>query len=137
MATLSPVPAFPPKVTDVAPVNPFPVSVTVVPPDAGAPHDGVTESTRTESLNSNRLYPVSATGLVPYGVVTVSAASPVACAGAVAVIDMSEFTTMPVAGMPSKETVEAPVKPIPAISTDVPPDTGPPDGARPVTLGRS
>lgn len=135
--TLSAVPAFPPKVTDVALVNPLPVSVTVVPPNEGPPHDGDTDSTRTASAYSNWLYPVSTAGLVPYGVVTVTAARPVACAGAVAVIDMSEFTVTPVAGMPSNETVEAPVKPMPAMRTGVPPTVGPLDGTRPVTAGKS
>jgi hypothetical protein len=55
--------------------------------------------------------------------------------GAVAVIEVSEFTVKFAAGMEPNETALAPVKPVPVIVTTVPPAVGPESGESPVTVG--
>ena len=61
---------------------------------------------------------------VPSGVVTVTSTVPVP-AGAVAVIEVSEFTVKLVAGVAPKSTAAVPVKPVPLTETMVPPEAGP------------
>src|SRR6266849_6605530 len=64
-------------------------------------------------------------GDVPPGVVTLTSAVPGQCAGDVAVIEVAELTTTPVAGKPPKLTLESAVKLVPVIVTGVPPASGP------------
>ena len=71
--------------------------------------------------------------LVPSGVVTRTSATPGACAGAVAVICVALFTVYPVAAVPPKVTLVAPVRKVPVITTDVPPAVVPVAGAMLVT----
>jgi hypothetical protein len=56
-------------------------------------------------------------------------------AGAVAVMDVGEFTVKPVAAVLPKSTAVAPVNPVPVIVTVVPPAAGPYVGATDVTVG--
>lgn len=73
-------------------------------------------------------------GLVPAGVVTVTLTVPLP-AGDVAVIEVAEFTTTPVAAAVPNLTAVAPVKLLPEILTLVPPAAGPDAGDRAVTHG--
>jgi hypothetical protein len=57
------------------------------------------------------------------------------CWGEVAVIEVSEFTVTLVAALVENETAVAPVKPVPPIVTEVPPDVGPKFGLTDVTVG--
>ena len=73
-------------------------------------------------------------GLVPAGVVTVTLTVPVP-ADEVAVIEVAELTTTPVAAAVPNLTAVAPVKLLPEIVTLVPPAAGPDFGDREVTQG--
>jgi len=55
--------------------------------------------------------------------------------GAVAVIEVSLLNVNDVAFVPPNVTAVTPVKPLPAIATDVPPSVEPVAGAMPVTVG--
>jgi len=72
---------------------------------------------------------------VPPGVVTVTFTAPAIPAGAVAVTDVAELTTTPVAAFAPNRTAVAPVRFVPVIVTDVPPATGPLVGLSDVTVG--
>ena len=69
---------------------------------------------------------------MPPIVVTVTSTVPEP-AGAVAVIELSELTVKPVAGVPPNLTAAVPVKPAPLMVTDVPPAAGPDVGEMPET----
>ena len=71
---------------------------------------------------------------MPDGLVTVTSTVPLP-AGATAVIELSEFTARCGAAFAPKLTRVAPVKPLPAMLTVVPPASGPPAGEMPLTLG--
>jgi hypothetical protein len=131
LLTVKPVAAVAPKSTAVAPVKFVPVIVTDVPPAAG-PLVGFTFVTVGAATNVNSSFALVA--LVPPTVVTVTSTVPAACAGDVAVIEVSLLTVKPAAVAP-KFTAVAPVNPVPVIVTDVPPDDGPLDGATFVTVG--
>lgn len=73
-------------------------------------------------------------GLVPAGVITVTLTVPVP-AGDVAVIEVAELTTTPVAAAAPNLTAVAPVKLLPEIFTFVPPAAGPDFGDTEVTQG--
>jgi hypothetical protein len=70
---------------------------------------------------------------VPDGDVTVMSRVPVP-AGAVAVIEASEFTVKLVAAVVPNLTEVAPVKPLPRRLTTVPPESGPVLGEIPATV---
>ena len=72
---------------------------------------------------------------VPPAVVTVTSTTPADCGGAVAVIDVAEFTVKPAATDP-KATALAPDNSVPEIVTDVPPVMNPLDGLIELTTGR-
>jgi hypothetical protein len=72
---------------------------------------------------------------VPLAVFTVTSTTPTAWAGAVTVIEVSEFTVKLVAAAVPKWMALAPVKPLPLIVTTVPPPLGPVAGVTPVTTG--
>src|SRR5208337_5497894 len=88
-ATSKPVPAVDPNLTDVAPVNPVPVTVTVVPP-ANGPAAGVTPVTvgTGSYVNSS----AGEVALVPPGVVTVTSTVPAEPAGETAVMLVADTT---------------------------------------------
>jgi hypothetical protein len=70
----------------------------------------------------------------PTGMVTVTSTIPVP-AGEVAVICVDELTVKLVAAELPNWTAVAPLKPVPAMITLVPPAAGPRFGLRPVTAG--
>ena len=72
---------------------------------------------------------------VPLGVVTATFTNPAACAGVVAVMVVALTTTTPVAALPPKVTLVAPVKPVPVMVTAVPPAVVPVSGLTLVTVG--
>ncbi len=67
--------------------------------------------------------------VLPPSVVTLTVTAPVP-AGESALICVDESTVYDVAGVPPKFTTVAPVKPVPVMTTMVPPDSGPLPGAR-------
>ena len=67
-------------------------------------------------------------------VVTLTVTAPLPAA-VTAVIWVAELTTKLAAAVPPKLTAVAPVKPVPVMTTLVPPEVGPDVGARPVTVG--
>jgi hypothetical protein len=77
------------------------------------------------------------TALVPPGVVTVTSTIPAVWAGAVTVILELEFTVRLVPAVVPNLTAVAPVNPLPARVTRVPPAAGPLAGETAVTLGRA
>ena len=117
----------------MAPVNPVPVTVTGVPPAVG-PVSGFTWVTVGAGAGVYVKWSALDVGDVPYGVVTVTSATPLP-AGVVAVIRVAESTTTPVAGRLPTRTVDPATKPVPAIVTVVPPAAGPLAGVTPVTVG--
>ena len=119
-----------PNQTAVAPVNPVPVILTVVPPPAGPPV-GDTLVTVGAAIYVNGTYAV----LVPPGVVTVTPAGPATPAGEVTVIWVSEFTVRLVPGLAPNLTAVAPVNPVPVTVTTVPPDVVPLVGEMKLTVG--
>ena len=72
---------------------------------------------------------------VPLAVVTSMATVPAACGGATAVMLVGELTVKDVALTPPNVTAVAPVKPVPVMVTEVPPESGPLAGATEVTVG--
>src|SRR6185437_4839869 len=72
--------------------------------------------------------------VLPPSVVTLTVTEPVP-AGDSALICVDESTVYEVAGVPPKFTTVAPVKPVPVITTIVPPDSGPLPGARAEIVG--
>jgi hypothetical protein len=127
VTTFTEVAGLGPNMTAVAPVNPVPVIVTGVPPVVG-PDDGLMPVTVGAYVNTS-------SGLVaevPAGVVTVTSAVPVP-AGAVAVMEVSEFTVKLLAGALPNFTAVAPVKPLPDTVTTVCPAAGPNVGLMLVT----
>jgi hypothetical protein len=121
-----------PNSTLVALVRFAPVMVTCVPP-AVVPDVGLMPV--TVGLGARNVNTAAApVALVPSGVVTVTSTGPADCAGAVAVIDVSELTVKAAAVEP-KSTLVAPVKSIPVIVTVVPPVANPERGVIPVTVG--
>jgi hypothetical protein len=72
---------------------------------------------------------------VPPAVVTFTFTRPALPAGDEHVIDVGEFTVTPVHDDPPTETPLAPVKSVPVMVSDVPPATGPANGATEVTVG--
>jgi hypothetical protein len=123
--------AVPPNVTAVALVKPVPVRVTEVPPAAGP---DVGEMPVTAGAGRKVNWSADEVALVPPPVVTVMSTVPVP-AGDVAVICVAESTVKPVAAVPPNVTASAPVRLVPVMVTEVPPASGPADGAIPVTNG--
>ena len=121
--------AVPPNVTAVAPVNPVPVIVTLVPPVAG-PEVGE----RPVMVGAGTKVKVPDEMPVPSSVVTLTVTAPVP-AGETAVIDVAELTVKLAAAVAPNVTAVAPVNPVPVIVTLVPPVAGPEVGVRPVMAG--
>ena len=99
-----------PNFTAVAPVNPVPVIVTLVPPTAG-PDVGV----RPVTVGAGRKVKVPAEVPVPPIVVTLTVTAPVPAADT-AVIDVAEFTVKLAAAVAPNATAVAPVNPVPVMS---------------------
>lgn len=73
--------------------------------------------------------------LVPRALPTRTLAVPAVSDGVTAVICVPDTTTIEVALVPSKVTVELPTNPVPAMVTGVPPEGGPLFGVTLVTVG--
>ena len=131
LSTVNVVAAVPPMLTALAPVKLLPTIVMLVPPAVG-PDAGVTAVTVGAATNVNSSEAL--VGLVPDGVVTVTSTVPAACAGEVALIWLAVFTVNVAAVVPNFTAV-APVNPVPAIVTLVPPALGPELGVTLVTVG--
>src|SRR5665213_234813 len=102
---------------------------TLVPPLAG-PDVGARPVRVGAGINVN----VPTDVPVPFGVVTLTVTAPLPAA-VTAVIWVAEFTTKVAALVPPNWTAVAPVKPVPVMTTVVPPDAGPDVGANPVMVG--
>src|SRR5450631_3576300 len=102
---------------------------TLVPPLAG-PDVGA----RPVTVGAGRNVNVPADVPVPFGVVTLTVTEPIPAA-VTAVICVAEFTTKLAAGVLPNFTAVAPVKPVPVMTTLVPPLSGPDVGARPLIVG--
>ena len=68
-------------------------------------------------------------------VVTVTSTVPVGSGGAVARMEVALVTVKLASGTEPKETLVAPVKPVPVMVTSAPPELGPVLGLTPVTVG--
>jgi hypothetical protein len=123
--------AVPPKVTAVTPVKFVPEIVTTVPPVSG-PLLGETAPIVGAGMKVNWSAPL--VDEMPPAVVTLTSTVPVPV-GAVAVIEVAEFTVNVEAGVAANATAVAPVNPVPVIVTTVPPEAGPDVGEIPVTAG--
>jgi hypothetical protein len=73
--------------------------------------------------------------LVPLGVVTVTSRVPAVPKGATALMAVSDRTVKSAAGVPPKLTALAPVKPLPVMTTVLPPASTPLLPAMPLTVG--
>ena len=129
--TVNPVAAVAPNVTAVAPENPVPVMVTVVPPARG-PALGEIEVTTGAATKVN--WSAADVADPPPGVVTLTSTVPVPACD-VAVIDVAEFNVKLAAAVAPNVTAVTPVKLVPVIATVVPPATGPDVGEIEVTVG--
>jgi hypothetical protein len=131
--TVKAVAASVPNITEVAPVNPEPVTIVTAPPATG-PAEGerpVTAGTGAVKVN----WSAGDVGLVPPAVVTVTSTVPATWAGDVAVICESEITVNEGTAAVPNVTADAPVKPVPVMVTEVPPAVNPPAGEIKVTPG--
>ena len=128
--TVTAVAAAEPNLTEVAPVNPLPLTLTTVPPKAG-PEFGETLETMVAYVNLSAALVVD----VPAIVVTVMSTVPTDPAGDVAVICDAPLTLYDVAALVPNMTLLAPIKPVPVIVTGVPPEVLPVDGDIAVTVG--
>ena len=109
-------------------MNPVPVTVTNVPPDAG-PEVGLRPVTVGAYANTS----AGDVGDVPPAAVTVTSTAPVP-AGLSARIRVLLSTKSLDAGVVPKSTAVTPVNPVPVIVTNVPPAAGPKVGLKPVTV---
>ena len=120
-----------PNFTAVAPKKPVPVIATDVPPAVGP---AVGDIDVTVGAATYVYWSAAVLVDVPPAVVTLISTVPVP-AGAIAVIEVSELKLKPVASVAPNFTEVTPVKPLPAIVTDVPPAVGPAVGEIDVTVG--
>jgi hypothetical protein len=132
--TACPAAAVVPKLTLVeVGTKPVPVMTTLVPPAMG-PAAGDTDTTVGMARKLN--WSADEVALVPPLVVTVMSTVPVPT-GEVACIVVAELTVWPVAAVvPKRTVVEFITKPVPVMSTFVPPATGPAAGDKEVTVGK-
>jgi hypothetical protein len=131
VVTSRPFPGVVPNMTAVAPVNPVPVMVTVVPPIAGPLVGEILVTVGTGTYVNVSSVTIA---LVPLGVVTRTSTEPVP-AGAVAVRLVAELYVTLAAAIVPNEIVDALVNPVPVIVTVVPPAAGPFAGEMLVTVG--
>ena len=124
--------AVAPKATAVAPVKLVPVIVTDVPPPIG-PEMGLTAVTVGAAAYVKWSDELVAD--VPLDATTVMSMVPAEPAGALAVIELVEFTVNADALFAPNFTSVTPVKFAPVMFTDVPPSVGPPFGLTDVTEG--
>ncbi len=122
-----------PKRTLVVPVKPEPVIVTVVPPAVGPDVGEIPVIVGIGALKVNMSAGTAA--LVPPEVVTKTFLPPLASAGEVAAICVSDTTVKLAAAAGPNATLVVPVKPEPVMVTMVPPAVGPTDGTIPLMTG--
>jgi hypothetical protein len=134
LTTVTPVAETPPIVTEVTPVKFVPVIVTEVPPRVD-PVAGDTPVTVGAGVDGMTYVNIVFAEFVPDGVVTRTLAWPAAPAGVVAVIEVALMTVTPAAAAPPIVTEVAPVKPVPAMTTAVPPKVDPVAGDTADTVG--
>ena len=72
---------------------------------------------------------------VPALVTTCTSTVPAVCEGAMALIELAEFTIYEVAAVPPNVTLVTPLKLVPLMVTLVPPDPVPEPGETPLTVG--
>ena len=131
LTTTTLVAALPPTVTLVAPVKLVPVMVIEVPPNV------VPDVGETLVIVGNGTTYVNALLLlaVPPAVVTATLLTPAVPAGVLAVTEVLDTTTMFVAAMPPTVTLVAPVKLVPVMVIEVPPNVVPDVGETLVMVG--
>jgi hypothetical protein len=132
LLTVNPVAFVAPNFTAVTFVKSVPVIVTDVPAVSG-PAVGL--SAVTVGAATYVYWSAADVVDVPSAFVTVTSTVPAACAGAVAVIDVAEFTTTVSAEVPPNDTDEVVVKFVPVMVTEVEPLVGPTVGLIDVTVG--
>ncbi len=131
LTTRTLVAALPPTVTLVAPVKLVPVMVIEVPPNV-VPDVGLTlvmVGNGTTYVNALLLL------AVPPAVVTATLLTPAVPAGVLAVTEVLDTTTIFVAAMPPTVTLVAPVKLVPVMVIEVPPNVVPDVGETLVMVG--
>ncbi len=99
-----------------------PLIATRVPPSTGPPSGSIPDTVGA-ATKVNRSLALAA--LVPPSVMTATSTVPALAAGETAVMEVSAFTVKPAAGTSPKVTAVAPVNPVPAMATLVPPAAGP------------
>ncbi len=131
LTTITLVAETPPTFTLVAPVKLVPLMVIEVPPNVG-PDVGLT----LVMVGNGTMY-VNALLLlaVPPAVVTATLLTPAVPAGVLAVTEVLDTTTMFVAAMPPTVTLVAPVKLVPVMVIEVPPNVVPDVGETLVMVG--
>jgi hypothetical protein len=123
-----------PNETPVAFEKLLPVIVIVVPPPIG-PVEALRFVTTGTPGAANVYWSFDEMADVPLGVGTVMSTSPATCAGAIADIELGEFSVNDAAGTPPKLTPVAPKKFEPLIVIGVPPAVVPLVLSRPVMTG--
>src|SRR5712692_11615316 len=121
-----------PNFTEVAPVKPLPVIVTVVPPRV-VPDAGLT--LRMAGVTAYVYWSADEVGLIPPGPLTVMSTVPVEWAGLTAEIFQSVSTVKLVALTVPNFTAVAPVNVAPVMVTVVPPSVEPERGVTAVRVG--
>src|SRR5215831_4173889 len=132
LTTLTPAAALPPKLTVAPARKPVPLIVTPVPPIV-EPEPGdtpVTVGGGATNVNAPASVPLCASGFV-----TLTSATPAACADVVAVIVPAPTTITFAAGLPPTLTAAPVTNPVPVIVSPVPPFVDPEFGVTPVTVG--
>src|SRR3989442_4532588 len=136
LTTLTLVAGVPPTVTVALASKFVPVIVIAVPPAIG-PEVGLTPVT-VGAGGGGATYVNWSAGLValdwPF-TVTITSATPAACAGVVALICVALTTVTPVASVPPTVTVAVASKPVPVIVIAVPPANGPEVGLTALMVG--
>jgi len=133
--TVTAVPAPAPNATVEPVMNPVPVIVTTVPPASGPDVGLIAVTVGVTAVYVNLSVPTIADW--PPGVLVTRTSIWVALivAGEVAVMEVAEFTTTPVAAFVPNTTVALLRKLVPVIVTDVPPVVGPVLGLTEETAG--
>src|SRR2546425_480044 len=136
LTKLTPVATAPPTVTVAVASKLVPLIVIAVPPPVG-PEGGLTP-VAVGAGGGGATYVNWSAGLVtldwPF-TVTITSATPAACAGVVALICVALTTVTPVAGVPPTVTVAVASKPVPVIVIAVPPANGPEVGLTALMVG--
>jgi hypothetical protein len=134
LTTVTFVAALPPILT-VAPVENWLPLIEIDVPPVVLPEFGETPLTMGGGIGATYKYPLVFVPLSPPGFVTTTLTEPLACAGAVALIEVLPTTVTELAGVPPKLTVAPEANPVPEIDTIVPLAVGPDAGETALTIG--